>query len=842
MEKMYNIKQINFFLIPLLCCVLSTSASAQSIVVKGRVTDMDTEEGLPFANVYFEDGEGVTTDLEGYYEIFINASNIGDSLVASSLGYGEWKVKVPNTGRDSITINFKLTSSSLQLTELVIVPGENPAHPILRNIIKNKPQNNIEQQGSYQCRRYSKIELDLHNFDEAAFDRKVLEPFKFILDNMDSTSDEKVFLPAYINENVDDLFYIKRKPLREVPRAAKVSGIDASTVVRQVKRLHQPFNIYDNWMPILEKNFASPLSNTGLVNYKYYLVDSTVIQGKWCYKIQFKPKRRQENTFYGDFWVADTSFAIVQINLRKSPDVNINLVDRIIIYEEYELTSAGWLPRKQKMVVDFLPTEKLPGLIARKTQIYEGFIVNDPRTAAAYKEDDPEDFVLEELEQSDDYWKENRMEELSETEITIYKMVDSIKNSPIYKKYSDAIYAITTGWVKGGGIFEFGSLYNAYGGNQVEGSRFQMGIATNLSFSTTYRAEFYGAYGVRDNRWKFGGNFQYNLKKQPRREFVKVSYFDDVIYSNKNSEDAISGSSLAALFRRDIPQRLLHSREAKILYQKELKRGWSGRATFLNRFIDPYGRILSDGTGFNFQYRSPRTNEIDTTVTSTEFIFKIRHAYKEQFWAGHFDRVSLGSKYPIYSFQYTAGIKDVLGSDYSYHKLELEYSHWFYVNPIGFLSYKFRAGRVLGTLPTLLLEAHNGNETFFYSSSGFNVMNRYEFISDTYISWSAVHHFDGFIMNKIPLMRRLKWRALAQFKGVWGTLSDANRNANSLNSSDVAGNIPVRTPAPVPYMEAGVGIENIFKFLQIHAIWRLNYLDNPEAYHFMVQTGVYFSF
>ena len=821
-----------------------SESTAQTYIIKGQVNDKDAEEGLPFVNIYMvssvEDADfpiGTTTDINGFFEL--ETDKLGDTLIVSAIGYRTVKKLIQVISLQEI--NFSLETTTTNLNEIVVYAGENPANNIVRDIINNKNNHNLEKKQTYYCERYSKIELDLHNYKDDMFERRALKSFDFILDNVDSTSDEKTFLPAYINENIDDLYYVKRRPLREVPRATRVSGIDGSTIVSQVKRITERFNVYDNFIPILEKNFVSPFSNLGLLYYEYYIMDSTTIENQLTYNLKFKPRRKQENTFYGDFWVADSTFAIVRLNMNKSEDVNINLVDRVTIFEEYTYRDSIWLPYKQKMLVDFQPTGKLPGIISRKTSLFKGFIINEDSLRAVYEKEDPEDYTIEGLEKPDEYWNDTRHEKLSGNEEVIYQMIDSIKSTPIYQKYNDIVYALTSGWVKVGKL-EVGPYFNTIGGNMVEGNRFQLGLGTNLEFSTKYRGEVWAAYGTRDEKWKYGGKFQYNFKKQPRREFVGGQFFNDVIFSNQSTEDLMGSSSIANSLRRDMPQRLLHSQEAKLFYLKEWKRGWSGRATILNREIDPYGGIYADGSGFNFQYIVPETNEIDTVVTTTEFIFKFRHAYKEQYWAGHFDKISYGSRYPIYSFQYIAGVKNILGSNYNYHKIAFDLNHWFPLSPFGWTRYYVKAGKVFGTLPMLLLEVHPGNETYFYASDGFNVMNNYEFVSDTYVSWVFAHHFEGFFLNKIPLLKKLDWRSLVHFRGVWGTLSAANQAANSLNSSDVGGVMEFRSPYPLPYMEAGVGIENIFKVFHIEASWRLSYMDNPEAYNFMLQGGVYFYF
>jgi hypothetical protein len=811
---------------------------SQSYVVEGQIMAKDTEEGIPFANIYFKNSQkGMATDLEGFFKIALNSPN--DILEISSVGYLTKTITLKDTTYQ--LINVTLLPSEVITQELTVYAGENPANAIVRNIIKNKKDNRLSSFGSYEFQVYDKIELDLYNFDTSMFDRKALEPFKFILENVDSTSDEKIFLPAYINENITQVYGLDSRQEREILKASKVSGVDGTSVVKQVKRFTQKYDIYDNWIYVLEKNFVSPFSNSALLFYEYYIMDSTYIDNQWSYKLKFKPRRKQENTFYGEFWVIDTSFAIQQVSLRKSPDVNINLIDRITIYEDYKLTDNKWLPNKKKILVDFLPTDKLAGMIARKTSLYDNFVLNDTATVTRYKEADPELILPTDLKQSEDFWKENRPDTLSKNEEMIYVIVDSMKNTPRYQVFSDATYALTSGWIKVGKL-EAGEWFNIYGVNPVEGNRFRLGVGTNLEVSTTYRGEIFAAYGTKDKEWKYGGQFQYNFKKIPHREQIVFSFFDDVVFTTRSSEDVIASSSISSFVRRDAPQRIIRAQETKFLYLRDFKKGLTAQATFLHRILDPYGKIYADGAGFNFVYINPETNFLDTTVNTAEFIVKLRHAYKEQYWSGHFDRVSTGSKYPIYFVQYTAGVKNILGSQYNYHKIGFDFSHWFYMNPIGWTRYTIRAGKTFGTLPSLLLEIHPGNESFIYSSTNFNLMNRYEFTSDAYVSWSIIHHFDGLFLNKIPLLRKLKWREVVHFRGVYGTLTAANADANRLNTADVGGTIPFRAPSPVPYMEAGIGIENIFRIFQIQATWRLNYLDNPEATPFLLQGGVYFNF
>ncbi|MEO1515991.1 MAG: DUF5686 family protein [Bacteroidota bacterium] len=828
----------------LLFCLTTTLGFSQSMTISGRVIDDDTREGVPFCNVYLKGTTiGVSSDVDGYYSL--TADSEVDTLVASAIGYAA--VEKILKGRVDQEVNFRLGSSDFTLSEVVVIAGENPANEVVRRIIKNKKDNRVEALDAFQCESYTKVELDLDNITDKMRERKLFKPFEFIFENIDSVSDEKPFLPAYITETISKVYYVQSegKP-KSVPQAQRVSGVNNKTVIEFINQMHEEFSVYDNWIEILEKPFASPFSNQGLLYYEYYIIDSAYIDGQWSHKLKFKPKRKQENTFYGDFWVADTTYAVQRVNMRMSKDANINLVNRVIIYQEFSLDKSKlWLPGKQKMVIDFKALSKGPGVIGRKTESFKNYRVNSEIVGLEVPKFDKEFYSLEDLKRDDSYWEDARHDKLSKNEAAIYAMIDSIKNVPIYKTYVDILYTLVTGFKEFGPV-EIGPYSTMYNNNPVEGHRFRMGVWTSNNFSKTVRFGGYLAYGIRDGKFKYGADIQYNLSKYPRI-IIGGGYRDDVAFSNQNSEEIGEGNIFSGFYRRPIFQKLLHVQEAKFFYERFWKKGWSNKLTVLHQNMDPYGRIRSDGGGFNYAYlpdpESP--NQIDTTISTTELIFKTRFAFDEQFLDGQFFRTSLGSRHPIIELQYTAGLKGVLGGRFSYHKIALSYRHYFNIAPIGWLGYRLKAGKVFGQVPFLLAEVHPGNETYFYSNYIFNGMNNYEFASDTYVTLMLVHHFDGFFFNKLPLFRKLKWRSVVAFRAVYGTLNEENRQANQLNSFDTV-NLDTytgfQTPDGVPYMEFGAGIENIFKVLRLDVLWRLNYLNNPEAKRLTYRAGFLFYF
>ncbi|MCB0568147.1 MAG: carboxypeptidase-like regulatory domain-containing protein [Phaeodactylibacter sp.] len=827
----------------LLICCWQSLAWGQS-VIRGRVLDADTKEGIPFCSVFFEGTTiGTSSDLDGYYEL--DTKTLHDSLTVSAIGYTTLSKAIEKSLAEQ-EINFSLSAAGLTLEEVVVIAGENPANAIVRGIIANKEKNRIEGLNTYQYESYAKIELDLENINPKLQESKLMKPFAFVFENVDSTSDEKPFLPAYINESLSDVYYVQGggKP-KSIIKAQRTSGINNQTVIDYIKRIHQDYSIYDDWIYVLDKPFISPFAKSGLSYYEYYIIDSTSMNGHWSYQLKFKPKRKQEPTFFGDFWVADTSFAVQRANMRMSPDVNINLVSRIIIYEEFQPQADVWMPEKKKMVVDFTPTEGAPGMIARRTETFRDFFANQPGTKQQFVEKD-EFYVIDDVEKDDDaFWAQARHEPLTKTEETIYAVVDSIQNVPIFKTYAEIIEAVFVGYFELGPV-EIGPYSAVYSSNPVEGDRFRIGLRTSEQFSKELRLGGFLAYGLKDQDFKYGGEVKWLASKRPRT-LLGAAYINDISLNSENSESFVQGDLFTGFLRRDLMQKLIRVEEGKFFYERYWRNGFSNRITILNRSMDPYGMVTDDGRGFNYAFLpNPATlTDVDTTINTTEIILKARFTKDEMIIDTEFDRTSFGSKYPIVELKYTLGVDGVMGSDYHYHKLELGYRHYFYLNPIGWMSYRINAGKVFGTVPFLLMEVHPGNEGYFTGREIFNMMTRYEFASDAYASILLEHHFDGFLLNKVPLLRKLNLREYATFKGVIGTISNANRDANRLNAfepTDANTYAGFRTPSKRPYMEASIGIENILKVFQVEVAWRLTYLDNPQATRFGIRFGTAFYF
>lgn len=844
--------KFTFFLFFLLG--VAGSVAAQKIVLTGAIIDDDTDEPIAFANVYIKGGIGTTSDLDGVFRLeFEGTAAKDDTLIANSLGYEDGKKLFKREAGEQV-INYRLRSSSYTTDVVEVVAGENPANEIMRNIVKNKKKNSISRLESYKMEMYSKVELDLDNITPDMRDRKMFKDFQFIFDNIDSTSDVTPFLPAYVAERIHDVVYLKSAGERkEVLKAQKVSGVSNQSVIEFIDMMHEKYNIYDNWITLLSKEFISPFANGGLNHYEYYIMDSTTIKGKWSYKLKFKPKRKGESTFFGDFWVSMDDYAIEIVNMRMSPDVNINLVNRIILYAEYDLDSLGnWLPVKEKTVIDFSSNDKESGglsIIGRTSYMYKDFQLNPEIPVAEFKKIDPSYISLQAVEMPDSFWNTARHEPLSKNESGVYAMIDSIKNVPIYRTWTNVLTLLGTGFQVVGPI-EIGEYWNIFNYNQCEGYRLGVGVGTSLNFSKKIRMYGYAGYGLKDHRWKYSGLFQYIFNRE-RMTQIGAYYTNTVTPEAGNSEEVASQSMLSGFLRRKVPPKLLGVREAKVYYQHGWRNGFQTRLALIHRSLVPqeeYFAVPQNYFKFAFQPDASDSSQLQTQFTTFEAVFKVRFAYRERVLLGNFSSISLGSKYPIVVAQYTAGIKGVFGSQYNYHKISLSIDDWFNVGVLGWVDYNIEAGKIFGTLPLLLLKTHPGNEAYFYNVTSFNSMNSFEFASDAYIQWRIEHHMDGLILDRIPLIRKLKWRNVIAFRGVWGRLTDANRYANRFNQYDYPDTgLGLTRPfhggfGNLPYLEASAGIENIFKVLRVDALWRLTYRDNPLTQKFSVRVTLSFYF
>lgn len=802
----------------LLICLGSYVASAQLKIIRGTVRDAHTQEKIPFAAVHFTNTTtGIATDADGHYS-FMLSSLPSDSLSVRVIGYTPLTLPV-NQAADTQSVNFDLFRAAYSLKEFVVHGGADPALILLKKIIRHKPQNNNDRLSNYKYKVYNKLEVDLDKINREKFARsKFFRPFAFIFNNIDSTSEDKPFLPIFLTETLSD-FYYRRQPKKEkeVILASRTSGIKNASLTQFLGSMYQNVNIYDNFIPVFDKKFASPISDFATVYYDYKIVDTQFIDHRKCFHVTFEPKRKGENTFFGDFWVNDTTFAIQKMNMQVSNSANINFVGRVSLVQEYTpLNDTLWFLTKDKFVADFVLNfigtgKKTIGAIGRKTTDYADIAVDDTAATDIFNEKQYRNnniYILPgALDKNEDYWASHRIDSLSKNEKAIYAMVDTLQKMPLFKTYSNIIQFIATG-TKAFGPLEFGPYYYLFSENHLENYRLRFDVGTTTKFSKNMYLNGYLAYGFADRAFKGKIADLWLLNRNPRM-YLYGSYTHD-LDNGVHYYDEISTDNIFTLAIRKpgVPQKFMLVDEKRLEFYKEWFIGFSGHVSFTNTKFTPYaplpskGFFTDNGTGFE-------------SLNDTRIDVKLRFAYREKFLEGDYYRISLGSDYPIMEFDFAAGLKGILKSDYNYQRIGMSISDHLSIPPIGTLYYNLFGGKIFGTLPYPLLEIHPGNEIYYYDPYAFNMMNRYEFLSDQFAGFNIEHKIGGGIFNYIPWVRKLKWRQFWTAKGIIGKLSDANQALNLGNG------YPFQTLQDKPYLELGTGVENILHFLRVDFIWRV---------------------
>ncbi len=816
----------------LLLFVLPLAAQVTKII--GKITDKSTGEPLPFTNVVVSGTTlGTLTDFEGKYAIEFTTK--ADSLRASLIGYIPLSHKI--LLHQFQTINFELPPATYNLAEVTIRYTGNPAEKILAMVIANKDRNSLQSFSSYQYEAYTKIELDANNITDKLKQRKLFKSFDFIFSYVDtSTINGKSYLPVFITETMSDVYFRKSpKARKEIIKASRLSGLENESVAQFLGNLSEQIEIYKDYIPIFDKNFVSPIAEFGLDYYKYYLVDSIFLGNNWCYHLMFKPRRKQELTFSGSFWVADTSFAIKKIDLRIASDANINFINDLEVKQEFEWTEEEfWMITRDEMIADFNiieNTDKVVGFFGHRTSSYRNFQFDPPENKRFLSMPANVFIEPEANKKEDSYWEMARHEELSESEQGIYEMVDSVKKIPIFKTYVDLVYTVVNGYLPWGKV-ELGPYTKLFSFNSIEGARFRIGGRTSNSFSKKIQLEAYLAYGTKDQRFKYGGEIMYMFDKNPRRDLV-ASYKNDLEQLGLSPNAFSTDNILTSIFSRGPNNKLTRVQEFKIMYEHEWFNGLINRVHFIHRQMFPLGE-----TSFVIFPESRTSPVLIPDIFTSEVVFDTRIAFRERFVSGEFYRYTISSSYPIILIRYGYGIPNLFQSDYEYHRLTVNLQQWFNFSTIGWSKYTIEAGKIWGTLPYPLLKIHEGNQTFLYDEFSSNLMNYYEFVSDQYFSVTYSHHFDGLIFNHLPLIRKLKWREVAHIRCVYGTLKEQNQEYSLFPGQ-------MRSFANIPYWEAGVGIENIFRIIRVDAIWRLNHRDdmlNPNPATFGLFVSLYFSF
>lgn len=837
------------------CLLCSNLLLAQTTAVSGTVTDASNKQPLPYVTVSFSGSTiGNQTNLSGKYSIS-TTQNL-DHIKVSFVGYKD--VVIAITPGTTQVVNVRLVPEAQELHEVTVKSGkkakyrnkDNPAVELIRQVIAHRPLNRPQSYPFVEYKQYDKLVLSAVNVSPTLADRKFFHKYKFVIDNQDSTSvPGKRLLPLFMTEKVSQVYYRKSpEKTRSVVIGQKTTDfgdkIDNAGVGEYLKHMYYDIDIYDNSIFLMTNNFLSPIADSGPTYYKYFITDTLMIDNIKVVELSFTPRNLNDMLFVGKIYITlNGDYAVQKAVLYINKNINLNFVKDLHVDLDFQKNPDGkYHLSKSVTYADFGVTKSSKGgLYGVRTVDFSNYAVNKPQPDNFYKGYSDSEGSYEAQHQSDDFWQKNRIDTLTTTEANTYKNMDSLKNMPSFKRLMDIATLVLAGY-KDFDWFEIGPANAFYSFNPVEGLRLRFGGRTTPALSKRYYFETYAAYGFKDERWKYFLSATYSLNDKSIYKFpqnyIRLSQEKDVTIPGEDLQFVEEDNFLLS-FKRGENNKYLYNDFYKIDYKHEYENHFSYELTLTNRTQSPAGSLY-----FLNNLNNQANNILD--LTTSEANLELRYAPNEQFYQGKIYRIPIPSKYPVFTFDYTQGFKDVINSSYSYQKLHLQMDKRFYNSQFGFFDLRLEGQQIFGQVPYPLLNIFRANQTYAYDLYSYNLMNFLEFVSDKSVSLDIDQHFQGYFFNKIPLLKKLKWREVASFKGIWGDVSSKNNPSlhPNLYGFPVDGNGEPITYAlgHTPYIEGSVGIENIFKIVRVDFVKRFTYLDHPDVPSWGIRTLVQFDF
>nr|WP_294950156.1 DUF5686 and carboxypeptidase-like regulatory domain-containing protein [uncultured Mucilaginibacter sp.] len=853
MKTVYKPLLKSIFLL-LLSLTAVTRLYAQATVVKGTITDAKTHQPMPYVTVTFANSTiGGGTNTQGRYSI--STTGKYTQIQVTFVGF-KTATRTIEAGKEQ-EINIALTEDNHAINEVVVKSGkkkkytnkDNPAVELIRKVIAHKEQNQLENYNFAEYKQYERMSFALSNLSEKFKSKRIFKNYQFLFREQDSTAiGGKTLLPLYQEEKLSDNYY-RKSPYakKQVISANKQVKYDESFVDNQgltayFNRMYQDINIYDNNVSLLSNQLLSPIADHSPDYYKFFITDTLKDQQPNLIELSFTPRNTNGLLFEGRIYITmDGNYAVQNAVLNVNKNINLNFVRQMQATLAFEKNSDGKYHLSQSdLKIDFgLNKNKGGGVYGERLVSINNFVVNSPRTDDTYK--GPAQVVAANADEKDDkYWLMTRPDTLDPAAASIYKNIDSLQTIPSFKKTMDIATLVLAGY-KNYGKFEVGPANTFYSFNPVEGFRLRLGGRSTPQLSKRYYFETYGAYGTKDKEWKYFLSSTYSLNNKSiysfPQNYIRASFQHDTKVPGQELQ-FVQESNFLLSFKRGANDMWLYNDIFRLDYVHEFSNHLSYSLGFKKWNQNAAGAL-------RFQNLLPNGNLNDVgTIHTSEVSGSVRWAPHEKFYQGKLYRTPIPDKYPIFTLSYAQGIKGLAGGDYNYQNITGNISKRFYLSQLGFTDVSTEGGYLFGQVPFPLLDIHHANQTYAFQLYSYNLMNFQEFVSDHYASIAIDHNFNGFLFNRVPLLKKLKLREIIDFKALWGGVRSENDPMNHANllRFPAGANGGTYALGSTPYIEGSVAVGNIFKILRIDLVKRFTYLDNPGAPEYGVRAFVKFDF
>lgn len=840
-------KFLKFFIPVSIGLFFSQIVFSQSFIISGKVLDGNSDEPIKNVSIQLKGfpDNGTISKKDGSFRL--TTSEWSDSLQLTCVGFQTQYYHLDKHNLTSLEIQMQPTAQALEAVVIFGNKGDKePGKRYMEKVIAHKKFNDPDRFKSYSSREYLRHEIDISNLDEAAVYGKGLKALTINIYRNSGPGDASL-LPLYFSENVYDIYHSNSSSVdRKNLIAKKTLGLETDKFLWQLDKFSFSFNIYRNWLPIFNQTFASPLNDNAFNYYNYFFQDSDIVNNHKIYTIRFIPKEKYETAFSGTLVINDSTFSIKKVQMHLSPTANLDFIKDVRYSEEYALfvdsatKKPEYMPSKYSSIVQFEtglellgipvpPGKKKVRLTSVNTTVVGNININSPMAAEFAQKIKKE--PTSDLEKPEAYWQQNRFgDSLTQHEKNIYVMADSLKKNRRYSFDAKVINMGATGFWDFSDRIRLGPYFDLLSTNNIEGLRFRTGFWTLEKFNKKLNLNGYLAYGTKDEKFKGGGGIKYIWN---RAKWTKTSVFasSDYDYMTEEDDDLDQDNLINSYFRKNIPTTRIYLKQILLEHEQYISKDFSINGGFTYKEMTPV---------FDFSYH-PISKEtqmpIDSvflhTLTQSEANLGFRFTKNERNFTFNYDLYHYNTYHPIYTIDLSTGLK-VGNAQFNYQKVRIGVEQQLRLPPKSLFYYNIRVGKTFGTAPYLLLDVPPGNEYYVADRTLFNTMIPYEFATDEFASLNSRLYLGGIFFNKIPFIKKLGWRERFSFNAFTGSMSAANRNYNKGQLFTV--------PDKQPFMEAGVGIENIFHVFSIDYYYRLSNVTVPGMHKGAFFPGVNITF
>ena len=821
--------------------------------IQGRVVDAQTGEGIPFVQVGFVGTSiGDRSDMDGYFKL---VSENGDSVVRFQMMGYDPKEMTLEVGVMKNKVKVELTAQQHMMGTVVVTAKRgktrykrhnNPAIELVEITIDNKKKMRPEHHDRYRRDVYEKFIMSLDDFHPDFENKKLWRKVDFLEKYIDRAPfDNSEILPISMRETMQQQsFRRKPKQMRTLTTARRVEGLEdmlgKEGIGEELTAMFAPIDIFDNDIELMMNHFVSPLSSTlATTFYKYYITDTTELNGQRCVVLSFVPTTKESYGFTGQLYIAlDSNRSLMHYEMTVSPHVNLNFVRDLTVVQDYKLADDGTcIPTRNDTYARFYVHKKLQEIYAQQTRVYTNYDFSPdcellPDSLFSPLSNTAEVRGMKRMRRK--VWNEQRPIQLTAKETLIDSLRYELGRLPEFRAVKTVSEMLVGGYVatsstRNESYFDVGPILNFMSYNHQEGFRLRLGGQTTAVLSDRNYADGYIAYGFGDKRLKYSLTYihTFNDKRhhylESPRSYMSLGASYDLETPGQNFDNFDRDNLLMS---SDRLRKVQYVKQATLRVRKEWPSHINIDTWITAREVEPagslvYHRLLENGT----------TEQV-SSFWQSEWCGKM--TFKPNQPSGNHRNkgslMKLNSSAPTVSLSHRVGYMD---GGFLYQRTDLSAQKNFWLSSFGYIDTKVESGVVWNQAPLPLLYTPSANTSFMLSSSAFNTMKPMEFVMDQYVSLYATYHMKGLILRHIPLVRRLKLREVVGFNMLYGGLSPKNDVTGAMEDPSIAPQWAGLYTMPrgtgllgkTPYMECSVGIENIFKFIRIDYVWRLSYLD-----------------